>query len=315
MILKKFPEDFIVDEVFKRELSNGRYTIFLLKKTDYTTPGAIAEVARQLNVSQKNISYAGLKDRRAITTQYISILNAPSNYKFSHPNIELKHIGSSKGPVSLGDLEGNNFKIIVREAKGLKVTKSNVPNYFDEQRFSKINHEVGKLLVKKEFEKAVSMIISNDESKARHLNQVLDESPNDYVNALRKIQPKMLMLYVHAYQSFLWNETVKTYLNITKSAKQRQIPILGFGVDIDDDLNEIVDEILESEGITLRDFIIRQVPDLSAEGAKRALFIEYKDLKYKNIDEETILFEFFLPKGCYATMLVKQLLRSGSSGI
>ncbi len=315
MILKKFPEDFIVDEVFKRELSEGRYTIFKLKKTDYTTPGAISEVAKQLKVQIKNISYAGLKDRRAITTQYISVLNAPQNFKFEHPNIELERIGTSKGPVSLGDLEGNNFKITMREAENLKVKEKPAPNLFDEQRFSTQNHIIGRHLVKKEFKLAVDKILQFDESKARHLIKVLDKNPNDYVNSLRQIQPKMLLLYVHAYQSYLWNKTVELYLKQNPNSKQRQIPIIGFGVEIPGDLEPIISQVLEEEQLDFRSFIIRQIPDLSAEGTNRELYIDYQNLKCEYLDKDVIYLEFFLPKGCYATMLVKQLVENGSSGI
>ncbi|MFT4260948.1 MAG: tRNA pseudouridine(13) synthase TruD [Candidatus Woesearchaeota archaeon] len=318
MILKKHPEDFIVKEVFKRTLNKtGRYSIYLLKKIDYTTEAAITEVAKQLNVDRKKISYAGLKDRRAITYQYISILDSkPSG--FETENITLTYQGKSDGPVSLGDLEGNNFEIVVRELKDPKIAKKRVPNYFDEQRFSSNNHVIGRFIVNSKFEEAVNLILEFDQQKARHLKKVLYDNPNDYVNALRQIQPKMLMLYVHAYQSFLWNETVKRYLQKNPRSNQRQIPIIGFGSDIPEDLEPIIDELLEEENISLRSFIIREIPSLSAEGTNRSLFIDYKDLEFEVESDgdiyKKVRFKFYLPKGSYATMLVKNLL-DGSSGI
>lgn len=322
MLLKKQPEDFIVNEVFKRNLSEtGKYTIFILKKKDYNTEGAISEVARQLNIDRKRISYAGLKDKRAITTQHISILNCDPNKKFIHENIILTKLGYSNAPISLGDLEGNKFKITIRELKDPKINIKKVPNYFDNQRFGSFNHLIGKHLVNSEFKQATELIMQNDYSKKRYMEDILVKNPNDYVNALRQIQPKMLKLYVHAYQSYLWNKTVELYLKKNPNTAQRKIPMIGFGMEVDDDLQKIIDKIMFEENLNQRSFIIRQIPNLSVEGTNRELFIDYKNLTYKieqdeeNTEYKKVVFEFFLPKGSYATMLVKNLLECGSSGI
>ena len=321
MLLKQSPKDFIVDEVLKREFKPGKYGIYLLKKTNYNTESAVTEIANQLKINRKRISYAGLKDKIAITTQHISILNPPKNFSFSHPNISLKFLGTSTGPISLGDLEGNKFKITVREIKNKPVidkTKQ-IPNYFDNQRFSTHNHIIGKHLLKREFQQAVNLILQTDKSKINQINKILQKNPNDFVNALRTIPPKMLMFYIHAYQSQLFNETVYNYLKTTQNPTQTQIPLIGFGLKAEDDLKHVIDQILKKENLAPRDFIIREIPELSMEGALRDLFIEIKDLNYeiKN-DTKTsthiVILEFYLPKGCYATMVVKNLI-GGSSGI
>jgi tRNA pseudouridine13 synthase len=321
MLLKKYPEDFIVNELFSRNLlKEGKYSIFVLKKKDYNTEGAVSEVAKIFNLDRKRISYAGLKDRRAITTQHISILNCGPNKVFNHENISLEFKGYSNSPISLGDLDGNKFVITVRELKNPVIKEKNVPNYFDDQRFGSFNHLIGKHLVNSEFKEAANLIIESDYSKKRYLEDVLMKNPNDFVNAIRQIQPKMLKLYVHAYQSYLWNKTVKSYLEKYPDATQRKIPIIGFGMDVEDDLKEILENIMFEEKLTPRSFIIRQIPNLSVEGTNRELFIDYKDLTYKIEQDEDkehkkVIFEFFLPKGSYATMLVKNLLENGSSGI
>ena len=85
--------------------------------------------------------------------------------------------------------------------------------------------------------------------------------------------------------------------------KQEEIiPIVGFGVDP----NEITKEIMKEEEITQRDFIIRQIPELSAEGTQRNMFCEVKKLEIKKKGNDVLL-KFFLPKSCYATVFIDQL--------
>lgn len=319
MILKSVPEDFVVDEVFKREFKEeGKYFIYHLKKRDITTEGAVSEICRHFGIQRKQVGYAGLKDKVAVTSQYISIYNHKFKKDFIHDKISLDFVGKSTGPVSLGDLEGNNFKIVVRELDSDKIFLKKVPNYFDEQRFSTNNHIIGKLIIKSDFKKACELILENDYHKAKQLMQVLNENPNDYVNALKKISFKMLKLYVHAYQSYLWNELVFLYLKDNFDSKQKKVPIPGFGVVVDDEFESIYDDLLEKEDVSPRDFIIREIPDLSAEGTYRDLYIDYSDLTYSFKSEQggkyTCTLTFYLPKGSYATMLVKNLL-NGSSGI
>ena len=72
----------------------------------------------------------------------------------------------------------------------------------------------------------------------------------------------------------------------------------------------------KKENISFRDFIIRQIPELSCEGDERAAFIKINDFKTikkekdeLNENKEKIVVGFYLPKGCYATVLVDYLFR------
>ena len=80
--IKQIPEDFIVNEVIDIKLNpKGSYSYFILKKKDYATPAAIEKIARFLNIPVKKVGYAGAKDRRAVTTQLISIEGLPNKAK------------------------------------------------------------------------------------------------------------------------------------------------------------------------------------------------------------------------------------------
>jgi tRNA pseudouridine13 synthase len=112
---------------------------------------------------------------------------------------------------------------------------------------------------------------------------------------------------VHAYQSRLWNEVVKDCLDIGFEGK---VPIIGFGIDIKDEkLKKIINEKLEKEQITFRDFIIKQIPELSSEGSEREMFVEVKDFKVLEKGDGRVKVSFFLPKGSYATVAIDEIFK------
>ena len=65
-------EDFIVDEIPRKFKGNGNFLIFHIKKVELTTWDMVAAFAEFLNIPAEKIGYAGLKDKHATTTQYLS---------------------------------------------------------------------------------------------------------------------------------------------------------------------------------------------------------------------------------------------------
>ena len=118
------------------------------------------------------------------------------------------------------------------------------------------------------------------------------------------------MLYLHSYQSYLWN-TIAEKMN-----KEAELPIIGFGTEFEDDeIKQEIEELMKEENITLRDFIIKQLPNLSLEGDSRQLYSEIKDLNISELEDDELnqgkkkcTVKFFLEKGCYATEVIKALL-------
>lgn len=311
MKIKHIPEDFIVEELYDFTPTEGPYTYFLLKKRNYTTERAVQAVADALNVKRKLINYAGTKDKNAFTTQLCSVKGASESKlrKIKLKDIEVTPLGKGMERISLGQLRGNRFRITIRDAKNAPAAISSIPNYFDDQRFSTNNHLVGRALVKKDFRKAAGLL---DEEC---IDKYLKAYPKNHIGALRTLPKKILSLFVHAYQSFLFNELLKEY--ISKSSKYHEsdyvagklyfpktplpaikLPLPGFGTD---------HEILKKEGIGPRDFIFRQFPELSSEGDMRDAFVDIDDMDIEKEDDNMIV-SFSLPKGSYATIVIKALV-------
>ena len=364
MIIKEKPEDFYVKEIIEFPKEGYEYVYFLMWKRNITTLRAIKIVRKKLGVSRKRISFAGEKDKRAVTEQYISIKGLKDfKYFYDFGNVKLYYVGTFSEPVSTNLLKGNYFRIVVRDVKEDEKKRfyENLdipcPNYFDEQRFGDIrciNHLVGKAIIKRNFEEAVKIILcytsEKENPKATEARKWLLENwgnwrealkkfpkyldietplinylihhPNDWIGALRKLHIKLLRLFVNSYQSYLFNlalsEIIKRYKHVElefpfgrlafpkKRIENFEMPIVGYGTVLEGEIGEIYKKILEKEGISLDDFYIKEIPEISAFGDYRKAFFEPKDFKFEDKGNNFIL-EFFLEKGCYATILIKFL--------
>lgn len=338
--LKQIPGDFIVKE--RTSLSfqpEGKYCYFILTKKNRNTIDAITEIARKLGIPEKSIGFAGSKDKNAITEQYCSIRIEQEKKLCSlhFRDASVKVVGYGRNPISLGDLQENDFEIIIRNLEQNKIKKIRwLVNYFDEQRFSVRNIDVGRKLLHKQFKEAVTLI---DKAECdNHLKQYL----HDYVGALKKLPLRLARMYINAYQSYLWNEMASAYLQLkmrelglktkeiaysqgkliflepTEELSVIKIPLIGFAEDNPDDkeLLLIIQKIMDQEGIAHHDFIIKQIPELTIEGGWRAVFVDVGKLtigKAENDElnegKQKVRVTFFLPKGSYATMAIKQMMK------
>ncbi|MBW2998302.1 tRNA pseudouridine(13) synthase TruD [Candidatus Woesearchaeota archaeon] len=286
--LKEVPEDFIVIEKSNVEIKeNGDYTYFILKKKNFNTLDALKRIAQALHINSKDIGFAGNKDKRAITEQLCSVKNITKEKleKLVLQDIEIIVKGFGDEPITLGMLDGNNFIINVKNIDFQPKLINKFVNYFGPQRFGTDNVEIGRSIVKKDFKNLEKFNLSIDK-----LNQ----------------NRRVSKIYIHAYQSYIWNESVKRLLD----KNILEVPIIGFGTEFNEDVKEVCKAIMKEEGIKKRDFIIRQCPDLSADGDIRKVYTEVSELEISELKDNMITVKFFLPKGCYATVFIEQLLSS-----
>ncbi len=311
MKLKQTPEDFVVKETSTIEpAKDGNYTYFTLKKRNWTTLQAMQLVAAGLKCPVRWLGCAGNKDKAAVTEQVCSVASvAPETIRsLAIKDITLTPLGKGEKPVSLGDLKGNRFDIVVRDIDVLPAKKTRFVNLFGEQRFSTNNAAIGKALVTRDFSQAAALVLSTKSPAAQKMHQVLAAAPKNYLGALKAIPLKLLKLYIHAYQSLLWNELATAHAR--EHDKNTKLPIVGFGTIPDKQL----EDILKREGISLRDFVIKEFPDLSSEGTERDVFAEAMDFTMGALEDDElnqgrkkVRLTFTLQPGSYATEFVRQL--------
>lgn len=340
-VLKEQFVDFVVDELMQKDLlcdMASNFHVYLLKKTNYTSERAVQQIARSLGIPRKRISYAGTKDKHAITSQYICIQGASKErvLKLELKDISLKFIGYMKQPLRLGHLKGNTFSITVRNLDAKTQQNSfpeqfKVPNYFDEQRFSTNNLQVGLHMLAREFDLAVAKILQYDEDYKPLLQNYLAQHKKDFVGALRKLPKRSLLFYIHSVQSYFFNELLRQKIETTNKdfvsvkysegvfafpkkiivgESQETLPLPGYL-----SKNDLVVSLLKQYKLEASDFLIRQLPELSASGDERLAFMSVSDFKSDSLEDDDcyegkkkIKLSFTLQKGSYATIVIRQVI-------
>ena len=305
MKIKQIPEDFIVKERINLRFFKGSYSYFKLIKKDWNTSDAVKMIAERLGANFSFFGYAGNKDRKGVTEQVISVYKIPKERveNLNIRDIKLEFLGYGQERIHLGELDGNDFIITVRDLnKKVKIKRKKIKNYYDEQRFGikKNNNLVGLAILKKEFKKACELID-------------LEVYDNNYANALRKLNKKMLRFYIHAYQSHLFNNVLD---KIKKNCKR--IPVVGFLTKFKDKaIERLYLGMLKKDDLILRDFIIPALKEAGSEGGERDVYVHLTKLKVEwdkdEINEGKLkaVVSFSLNKGEYATIVIKELFGKG----
>jgi tRNA pseudouridine13 synthase len=250
--LRTTAEDFLVEEIpLEKKQTSGPFLICRLTKKNWELQHAVREIAKRLAISHRRIGFAGTKDRNAITTQWISLYNVTAEQAAAVylRDITLEPLTQSNEGLSLGDLQGNRFDIVIRDpdpadlegrVRSISETvAAGVPNYFGLQRFGTIRpvtHRVGEWILKGDYEQAVLTYVgmefpgdpeeikairsafntTRDPAPALHALPVqmnyeramlhhLVECPGDYAGALQVLPPKLLSMFISAFQSYLFN--------------------------------------------------------------------------------------------------------------
>ncbi len=381
--IKTRPEDFIVEEICPFEpQEEGRYWFLELKKRDVSTLEALRVISRLLKIPLKDIGFAGLKDRFALTTQYITI---PDSYRvedccfgfvnnrwvkvsFSDLNrmgFCIKVLGKSLKPLNIGDLKGNRFTVVVRNfEKSLRrrfyrnveiVKEYGFPNYFGEQRFGSVKSRddfLLRYLLRGDFDGALRSYFFG-KSKVefwgdwkklyRTLSPALEEYEKDLIRGLMRglppekafrILPKNVrLMFNFAFQSFLWNEYLRTYIeskypfervpfiNNWKLSyylevydidylKQLQVPYTAKEYSVKDSLlKDSIEKVLKEYEVD-ESWFNAQVGGMTVmtDGLRKAIVFP-EGFKVLGKTKREIKLSFTLPPGSYATVLLRFLLK------
>ncbi len=286
-----------------------------------------------------------------------------------------------------GKSEGE-VKAIADGVKARIKAERGFPNYFGVQRFGvvrPITHLVGERLVRGDIEGAVKCYVcapssngvrdekaeacrkalSETDDWASLLNAVPDsmgfekimvghiaDRPGDWRGAVAAMPTNLQMMFVHAYQSYLFNimlsrrmerglplgrpvigdvvvplgpdmvplheqKIVATAGNIDLVERQVKLGrafvtgcLFGSGSEFaEGEMGEIERSVIEENGLEKEDFVIPGLPHCSSEGDRREILCPVKDLTYKT-DPDGYTVSFFLPKGNYATCLMREFMKS-----
>lgn len=337
---RQSPRDFVVEEIPLYEFSGeGEHLILLVRKKNLSTLELVAMIAKYLGIQNKEIGYAGLKDKNAMTKQYISIhkKHEEALEKFEHESIKIISKTYHNNKIKIGHLKGNRFYIILKKVNptnGQKIDEAlkniknlGMPNFFGYQRFGNDgdNHILGEQIAK-------------GEKKERN--------------------PKIKTLLISAYQSHLFNlwlsrrleintlvnsfevSEIESVLNMpndeVKKLKMQTHPFKLISGDImehypygrlfdfdgsEEDVIRFLERNISVTGLLcgskvkvaegIAGTIEKDFNDtIKAEGSRRFAWVYPTEIegRYKPIEAHYEL-NFTLPKGSYATVLIEEIAK------
>lgn len=323
-ILKQQAADFCVDEVLPFEFSgDGEHMMVKVEKTGENTSWVVKMLAEACQVSPKVISYAGLKDRHAVTTQWFSI-QLPGK-----PNVELPELlGEGVKVVAVerhnrklkrGALSGNNFKIRLRDVSDAKdaltraelVAKVGVPNYFGAQRFGRSASNIDSALAM-----FAGKRIKNRDKRSIYLSAARSLVFNRAVSE-RIAQQHFAELLTGDVMKFASSNAYfvaeQVDADIVERFQQGEIelsaPMVGKG-----ELACVEDALrFEQSVLSLYPQIITGLNEAGLKMERRALALKPQQFSAK-LDGNDLVLSFYLSAGNYATSILREIVNCQGEG-
>jgi tRNA pseudouridine13 synthase len=317
-IFKLIPDDFQVNEYFAAPFSGeGEHILLRIEKKGITTEELVKSLAKMINKPIKLISYAGLKDRQARTTQWLSI-HAPGEEivgieKLKTANWRVLECTRHHKKLRPGFLTGNHFVIHLRKVSNAEdlikrieqIKYSGVPNYFGDQRFGRAGNNLFN---------AEEMLVKKKKVKDRFLRGM-------YFSAARSWLYNLIL--AERVKEDSWNKPLAGDVmqlsgsnsifvidsidsNVLQRIYEKDIspasPLPGKGKDkVSGRPLEIINQIYADWSSWL---IGLQQNDL--EEIWRANILHVNDMECR-IEDSNALLSFTLPAGAYATTMMREL--------
>ena len=178
-VFKAQEEDFVVEELpAYLPCGTGEHLFLLVEKQGLTTLDLVRRLARQCNIAERDIGYAGMKDARGMTRQWLSLPASAAQGRLSETNDRFRILKTAlhRNKLRIGHLRGNRFRILLREVEEqalphaqailCELAARGVPNRFGAQRFGALGntHLIGRALLAGEFEKAAQAMFTTGEN-------------------------------------------------------------------------------------------------------------------------------------------------------
>ncbi len=316
--IKLQPEDFIVEEVLGFEPDGeGEHLFLYVEKKNLTTPDVITALSKLIKVHAKHIGYSGLKDKYAVTRQWLSVpwpIKAPMP-ELASDQFDVKRLARHGKKLKRGTHKANQFTLVVRELSQESallverialIKKQGFPNYFGAQRFGFEGQNIGRAL--------------------------------SFIEKPYKISRTKKSLYLSALRSYWFNHYLSSRIqdnNWNKGLEGDLFNLEGsnslFAPDyIDSDINERVDRLdihpvgpllsekssrLSAKALHYEQVVRAEFNDWFGHLAPQKLETHYRPLRVKPdkltitaLSKDTLRLSFQLPSGSFATSLLLELI-------
>ena len=317
--LRATPEDFVVEELMPYTLTGaGEHLWVKLRKRGYNTEQVAKQLARTAGVTRREVGYAGMKDRHAITVQWFSLLltGRPDPDWGSLPEgMTVVESTRHSRKLKTGALAGNRFIIVLHDClgdrdavlrRGEEIRTQGVPNYFGEQRFG---HGGGNVVA------ARAMFAGSGNVRDRKQGGI-------YLSAARSLVFNEVL--AQRVAAGTWDQAVDGDAMILNGSRSFFVP-----ESIDDTIRRRLIEgdihpsgplwgrgdlptksvVRELEATVAGEHadLVRGLEAAGLEQERRALRVIPQELNVTWLDATTLSLTFVLPPGSYATMLLREL--------
>ena len=324
-LFKQDADDFFVDEILPFTPSGaGEHVLVQIEKRNLTTVDAVKILSRSFHLPQRDISYAGLKDKHGVTRQWLSLrvgMKGRVDEKLLDSD-KLRIISQQRNhrKIRRGSHKGNFFRIVLRsvsdpgrhiEAAAQRIRSEGVPNYFGPQRFGRGEGNL---------EQARAYFAGSCRPHGKFLRGMLISAARSHL---------FNVLLSRRVTEGTWNRYLDgDILSLDGSASIFQ-PAPD-DADIDSRLQELDihptgpmwgagDPPSSGAAVELELALRQAYPELCAglehqglQQARRALRARVSELEINHADTDHLVIEFSLAKGTYATSVLRELVNFGS---
>lgn len=316
-LLKAECADFVVKEQLGYDMSSdGEFVTVKVRKTDCNTLFVGEQLAKFAGISARNMSYAGLKDRKAVTEQWFSLQMpgqpTPDFSQFSLEGVEILEITRHQRKIRIGSLQGNHFEILLRNAEEtdeLKVrldflAKNGFPNYFTEQRFGRDGNNLtlalrwanGEINVKDRNKRSFYL------SAARSEIFNLIVSKRMELNLAQQILVGDVLQLNGSHSWFVVDESEDLAQLQQRLAQQDVLltaPLIG------EEEKSAVD--FENEIFAQHQALFALMRQERMKAARRPILMQPQQFQWQ-FEPNGLRLQFALPAGSYATALIRELI-------
>lgn len=325
--IKVLPEDFIVSESLSFTPSGkGEHLMIRIKKVSENTSFVANELAKACGVKSFQISWAGLKDRHAITDQWFSVhlpkagLPDLSDFFAKYPQLTLLEMTRHDRKLRHEDIKENHFSLRFREVSDIDevltrlelISKTGVPNYFGRQRFGHGNNNV---LEARRFGREGKRIKSQH-LKGLYLSAARSWIFNQIVSARLEqgcFDRAFIGDMVVMDDTFEWvNETSLNQVNrlITEGRAWLTAPLAGDNaLTSKDEAQSFEQGFLDAEAD-----LMKLIRDNRMRHDRRALRFIPRQLSWQ-VEGDRLVCHFTLSSGCYATSVVRELIDESATEV
>lgn len=319
--IKTIPTDFIVEEQlpFQPE-GSGEHAFVKIQKSGENTDYVARLLARFAGVRQRDVSFAGLKDRHAVTTQWFSLWlpgkEDPDWKQVETESIKVLQSIRHARKLKRGVLTGNKFQLVIRGWQGNRevmesqlhlIKQQGMPNYFGDQRFGLQGQNVNKALA----------MFAGEKVKREQRSIYLSAARSYLFNLLlsERVSAENWNQGIHG-DVFIFNQSNSYFktdqldASILKRMSAGEIHPAGLMAG-KGELETTADALAMETSIlntyqTLLDGLVKF--DVNAD--RRALRVFVSDLAWEFKTDASVELSFFLPAGSYATALLRESLRA-----